>query len=301
MRESPRIVFWPTVIRAPLLILVSAAAAGAGECRPFWYDSLPRDDDWYYGAGKGADAEAARRDARENLAVQAIGGGADIPVEALAGWEQDDHGECRGDFYALVRIGKAGVRKELAALASRAGAKSGPGKTTAVEAALVYRGEDGRLRQVHEGMTLTSKHLYGLYLRPAQDCYAYIYQVDSQGTVARLFPNADFHTGGNFLREGEERWVPNDTRLFELDETNGTETIYIVASRRDLPALAGEMAQHKDDLQKQFKTLRLMSVKGAVVAAARRTRPLKGNPEDILTEQFKAAGNFYYKISFEHQ
>lgn len=170
-----------------------------------------------------------------------------------------------------------------------------------MEAALVYKGKGGALPPVRDGMALTSLDQYGLYLRADQDCYVYVYQVDSRGSVARLFPNDDFHTGDNLLKAGEERWVPNDAEFFELDENKGTETIYVAASLRPLPGLEDKMLARASDLQQKFKTLSLMGVKGTARSEARRTRPLKGKSEKILMDQLKAARNFYYSISFEHR
>ena len=46
--------------------------------------------------------------------------------EALAGWEQDDHGACRGQSYVLVRIEKEAVRRNRAALRPRPPEKAAP-------------------------------------------------------------------------------------------------------------------------------------------------------------------------------
>ena len=82
-----------------LSILLMAMSVQA--CPPSWYSSLPRDGEWYYGVGKGADAEAARENAHLNLEKQ-VGG---EPV----GWEQDDFQECQNEQYALVRVEKSRV------------------------------------------------------------------------------------------------------------------------------------------------------------------------------------------------
>jgi hypothetical protein len=101
-------------IPAALLLSVCAASALAQDCVPRFFNSEPRDAEWFYGAGKGADASAARDDALRRLAIKAAGGERVLPPEALAGWEQDDHGECAGTHYALARIEQARVRRNLA-------------------------------------------------------------------------------------------------------------------------------------------------------------------------------------------
>ncbi|MBI2787128.1 MAG: DUF4384 domain-containing protein [Elusimicrobia bacterium] len=175
-------------------------------------------------------------------------------------------------------------------------------ESIAMEAALVYKGaEDNKLRLVHEGMTLTERNSYGLYLRPAQDCWVYVYQADSRGKVSRLFPNPDFHTGSNFLLAGDEHWVPNETDLFELDTATGTETVYIVASREELPPLTSLSTARTGEFKSKLTSLNLMGVKGVVSTGVQRARPLKRRVEDIFTEQLKATANFYSTISFEHR
>jgi hypothetical protein len=99
-----------------LALLLSAwtAPAIAQDCVPKFFNSEPRDSEWFYGAGKGADASAAREDALRHLAVKASGGLAALDDDSLAGWEQDDHGECGGTHYALIRIEQDRVKRNLA-------------------------------------------------------------------------------------------------------------------------------------------------------------------------------------------
>jgi len=105
-------------MRIALTLLLSAwtASALAQDCVPHFYNAEPRDADWFYGAGKGADASAARADALRHLAVKAAGGTAAVDDGTLAGWEQDDHGECGATHYALVRIEQDRVKRNLAGL-----------------------------------------------------------------------------------------------------------------------------------------------------------------------------------------
>ena len=99
---------------APLL-LAWCASAFAQDCVPRFYNSEPRDSEWFYGAGKGSDAAAARADALKHLAVKATGGEGVLPAQALAGWEQDDHQECGATPYVLARIENDRVRSNLLA------------------------------------------------------------------------------------------------------------------------------------------------------------------------------------------
>jgi hypothetical protein len=96
------------------LLLAVAASAFAQDCVPKFYNAEPRDSEWFYGAGKGGDAAAAREDALRHLAAKASGGAQAATDGTLAGWEQDDHGECGGAHYALVRIEQERVKRNIA-------------------------------------------------------------------------------------------------------------------------------------------------------------------------------------------
>jgi hypothetical protein len=103
---------------APAL-LVLAASAAAEDCVPRFYNAEPRDATWFYGVGKGADASLARHDALKNLHLKVSGGQPGVPMDVLAGWEQDDHGECAGTHYVIDRIEKDRARANLARILER--------------------------------------------------------------------------------------------------------------------------------------------------------------------------------------
>ncbi len=119
-----------------VLLNIQAGVAVAEQCPPGFYVSLPRDNDWYYGAGKGIDPEQARNDALRHLGKQVTGDldywektdieklagpGQDritvseevgdlLPDSAIKGvfqgWEQDDRAQCKEGYYAMVRVQK---------------------------------------------------------------------------------------------------------------------------------------------------------------------------------------------------
>ncbi len=116
----------PPRLALALLLLGAGARAAAQDCVPGFYNSEPRDSTWYYGVGKGADASLARKDALAHLLLKVSGGEPDVPAEALAGWEQDDHGECRGVHYVIDRIEKDRARANLARIRERKNAARPP-------------------------------------------------------------------------------------------------------------------------------------------------------------------------------
>lgn len=173
-----------------------------------------------------------------------------------------------------------------------------------LDVALVFLGGDGRLRPVHEGMSLTSKDNYALYLKSDRECYVYAYQVDSTNKAARLFPNPGFKTAANPLEPDRDYWAPNDREFFFLDEITGMETIYVVATGAPVPALEDTLEIELSGLESAIKTigdLTLMGVGGKrspdIVVKA---KPVKGNSVDVITKHLKGTGNFWYKLSFMH-
>ena len=102
-----------------LMLSGISVGAGAQDCTPSFFNTEHRDSEWYYGVGKGSDAGEARKDALRQLYSKVSGGGTTVPAEALAGWEQDEYGECQGNQYVGVRIETARVKRNRAELKSR--------------------------------------------------------------------------------------------------------------------------------------------------------------------------------------
>ena len=170
-----------------------------------------------------------------------------------------------------------------------------------LEAALVYVGADGKLRAVREGAAMTSKDNYALYLKPAQDCWIYIYQADSAGNTLRLFPNVDFKTAVNPMYAGREFWAPNDGDYYFLDENTGKETIYVVASRKPKPAFEELISAKQEVFLKKVDDLKLMGAAGRRSINVVKTKPLHGAEADIISKRLGAAGDFVFTVSFRHE
>ncbi len=77
---------------------------------------------------------------------------------------------------------------------------------------------------------------YKIIFTPASDCYVYIFQVDSANKTYRLFPMESFGgvTVNNFnpIRAGKTYYIPAEGKSFILDEQQGTEKIYFLATRQ---------------------------------------------------------------------
>ncbi len=88
---------------------------------------------------------------------------------------------------------------------------------------------------IKDGSTLYTGQNYQIGFRPKTLSYVYIYQIDSQGTLVRLFPGKDYMDPSNQmenpLKGGEIYWFPGKNAWLRLDNHEGQEKIYVIASR----------------------------------------------------------------------
>ncbi len=101
----------------------------------------------------------------------------------------------------------------------------------------VYRsGGKGEFRNLTDGSVLRSGDHYKIIFTPTEDCYVYIFQVDSANQIYSLFPMESF--GGvtvnkfNPVYAGGTYYLPAEGKSFVLDQQTGTEKFYFLASRQ---------------------------------------------------------------------
>jgi hypothetical protein len=119
----------------------------------------------------------------------------------------------------------------------------------------LYRSQGaGPFQTLEEGSVLRSGDHYKIIFTPNQDCYVYIFQVDSANMVYSLFPMEQFgalrlnHV--NPARAGQTYYLPAEGQSFVLDEQTGVERLYFLAAFE--PDLELEAAsQRAADLHKQ--------------------------------------------------
>ena len=94
-----------------------ASAADAQDCVPWWYEQPPRDGTWLYAVGKGVDSQAARDEAVARI-MQRVSGldpaASSELAQALLYLEPDDHQECGGIRYSMVRLELSRLERALA-------------------------------------------------------------------------------------------------------------------------------------------------------------------------------------------
>lgn len=129
----------------------------------------------------------------------------------------------------------------------------------------VYRPQGkGSFEVLKNGSALHSGDHYKIIFTPNQDCYVYIFQVDSANKVYSLFPMQKFGklmlNNVNPLQSGQTYYIPAEGKSFILDDQVGTERIYFLASfERDLELEAQYQrafeAQQQRDVEEQLQQI----------------------------------------------
>lgn len=104
-----------------------------------------------------------------------------------------------------------------------------------------YQDYSGRVSGLEPGASLFSGQRYLVGLTADTDAYVYLFQLDADAGMYRLFPRPG---GSAFLASGQRAWLPGDGSWLELDQNAGWERLILVVSRRPLteleePMLAG--------------------------------------------------------------
>ena len=93
---------------------------------------------------------------------------------------------------------------------------------------------EGTVQPIEEGATLKSGDHYKILFTPETDSYVYIFQVDGQNRIFKLFPMEAFDgvTLGNTnpVRQGVRYALPAKDKAFVLDDVSGREKIYFFTS-----------------------------------------------------------------------
>lgn len=104
---------------------------------------------------------------------------------------------------------------------------------------IVFRSRVNGSAEVHESgvpfqsqPTLTKHDDYGFRVRLNRDGWLYVFQLDSRAQLAQLFPKAEYGTITNPLKGGQDYLLPADGKWYYLDETAGTETVFVACSEK---------------------------------------------------------------------
>ena len=157
--------------------------------------------------------------------------------------------------------------------------------------------------ELKDGMTLTGSNQFKLKFDVSRDCHAYVIAINSDGSVSRLFPEGD----NAKVRAGVDYSLPEDPHWATLDNTPGTETLFLIASawpKKDLAALARAelVAWAKDPVGMNTRNIELArSLKpGGATPSQATTRLSNGREVRQLKEALAARGTIVKRIQINH-
>lgn len=108
--------------------------------------------------------------------------------------------------------------------------------------------------ELRDGSTMHSGQNYQIAVRPSSTSYVYVYQIGTDGDLYRLFPDSEYispeNKKPNPLKGGEIYWIPAKDAWLRLDDQQGKERIYVVASRSRNQALE-DLYGHLEKLRNQ--------------------------------------------------
>jgi len=149
--------------------------------------------------------------------------------------KQTERDKTTGGYHSLITIRAEVLLADMEEFKARfdRGEKTDNRKEITFEVTLIAERQllDGSWEDmfVQDGSLLNTGDRFQIIFKPHNNCYLYIINVDSKKKIYTLFPNARTKTG-NYLQEGEEYALPDRNKFYELDDTIGIETIYVVAS-----------------------------------------------------------------------
>jgi hypothetical protein len=160
------------------------------------------------------------------------------------------------------------------------------------------------MKQIGPKTVLCSgRNPYQIFYRASRPCYVYILQKSSDGKWQVLFPQKGAGSGVNPIKPGEAYWLPGYDRGFLLDETKGTETIYVLASQteiRDLESTQLPMRLSEARLPTDAHQFKNMGIERIGKPKADAEQPASLNFNEIINSAVNM-GSTLDRISFSHE
>ena len=153
------------------------------------------------------------------------------------------------------------------------------GQSMLLDFSVLYRNrEDQQWKPIRsDGTTVlrTGKDRYQIFFRAHQICHIYLLQVDSGGNWFFLYPNKATKGPTNPVDPGKDYWVPKlEFQGFPLDETAGSESIYVIMTREKIDFLEGPMPPPDSVLNSVLRSLQAQGVRTLTVRGIAKVGPL---------------------------
>ncbi len=175
-------------------------------------------------------------------------------------------------------------------------------KTSALclQASFFYQSQSGKLCSIQENTILTSRENYCIYIKADKDCYVYVFQIDSQDKVFKLFPSSTYKTGSNPIKAHIETWLPPEEKdFFYLDETEGEEQIYLVACLDPISELENIEEIEQSSFQKITAPMGLKGIRS--LEKIIKIKSFKKNIIESKVQEFTSKGAVLHKVKFVHR
>ena len=163
---------------------------------------------------------------------------------------------------------------------------------------------------VSEGSVLRSGDNFQIHLDASRPAYVAILMYDSQGKASQIFPDPKANQSGS-VEGGRKIVVPSRDLWFWLDESTGTETIYVLASEKpmsDIKSLLAKMEGGDDAGQKRAsqeikeKIAIMQRGVGGITKGSAVTYTLSdGKKIQKVTDVVTGTGSVVRAVSFQHR
>jgi len=163
---------------------------------------------------------------------------------------------------------------------------------------------------VKEGSALRSRDNFQVHFETSSPAFIYILLYDSEGKASQLFPNPKIDQS-NFVEGGRSIVIPERDSWFWLDESPGTETVYVIAAKNsmsDIKGLLAKMESTDDAGQKNASQQIRQSIAvmqrgvGGVTKGQTVTYSLSdGKKIQNVTDVVEGTGSVVRAVSFQHR
>jgi hypothetical protein len=185
----------------------------------------------------------------------------------------------------------------------------------------MYRTDGNKqFQELTEQTVMHSGDYYKIFFAPAKDCYVYIFQADLSGKIYGIFPLDNFKgtkvsLTDNFVKRGQQYFIPAQNQSFQLDQQPGTETIYFLAFRERNPELESfsqsvreaqnrgnseEMRVAQENLQKTIRTKGLSGIEHDP-AGMTMSEILDDGLSSMVLDRLKMYDDHVNEMTFKHE
>jgi|GEM_PF-5067534 len=139
-------------------------------------------------------------------------------------------------------------------------------------------------------LVLTALDRYGIQIQPEEDVFLYVFQWDTSGSMAVLFPSSESSELQNPLGPGRVYRIPPEPKWFVLDTTPGIETIGF-----------GVAVSPWDAMEKHIETLDKGTEEEKAAAMAKVKSLIRKAAGDVESGYYGSEFSFQHEIQGEIQ